>query len=116
MTKPLDGPTPMTNAKLASAIATDFVSGERITIQVVEADFAKNLERIAAEAIEALVNRCAYCAEGRRTFKRDGGFWHPIARGGELGDSAPCNLTANERAALSRIKAAGWTAQEQERD
>jgi hypothetical protein len=33
---------------------------------------------------------CPYCREGRPAHRIDGGRWHQVARGGDLGQYDPC--------------------------
>ena len=44
---------------------------------------------------------CPYCREGREAHKIDGGWWHQVARGGDLGQYDPC-LAGRLRNGLER--------------
>jgi hypothetical protein len=34
---------------------------------------------------------CCYCRDGRAAYKIDGGWWHEVARGGEMGQYEGCS-------------------------
>jgi hypothetical protein len=46
---------------------------------------------------------CPYCRESRAAHKIDGGWWHHVARGGDLGQYDPC-LAGQLRNGLERYK------------
>ena len=58
---PLSGPTPMTDAALLRYTGGELVTFPKGLHATVDADFARNLERIAAEAVRALeeIIKCA---------------------------------------------------------
>ena len=99
MNKLLDGPTPMTDAAtVLTCPSAHFPEGEGDPMVPVEV--ASNLERIAAEAVDAL----KLIMHARR---------NPNAA---LTDMSRAGMRELAGEALSRIKAAGWDAQEQKRD
>lgn len=47
--------------------------------------------KLSPELFNKEISRaCTYCHDGRLPFEKDGGYWHEVARGGDLGGREPC--------------------------
>lgn len=54
----------------------------------------KERDRLRSILKKVVDKMCTYCADGREVFERDGGYWHTVARGDDLGDTEPCKAHA----------------------
>lgn len=74
-------------------------------LQKVLTDFeAQVADKARREGLQRAINlTCTYCADGREIIDRgDGGIWHFVARGDDLGDTEPCTAHKLYRALQSR--------------